>query len=139
MLAVTLGTLLLSGVSANGQESLQRPKLSSVSHLSVYSTDAVKTEHFYVHDLGATEGVDPQDPAGVRYYFNAVQFIEVLPLPADEQDPKNRFHGVGYNTANAEAMRRYLDAHNIVVANCGYQGHGWQCLLCGEGSGRKPD
>jgi len=62
MLAVTLGTLLLSGVSANGQESLQRPKLSSVSHLSVYSTDAVKTEHFYVHDLGATEGVDPTAP-----------------------------------------------------------------------------
>jgi catechol 2,3-dioxygenase-like lactoylglutathione lyase family enzyme len=115
LLAVTLGTLLFSGVSANGQESLRRPKLSSVSHLSIYSTDAVKTEHFYVHDLGATKGVDPQDPAGVRYYFNAVQFIEVLPLPAHEQDPKNRFHGAGYNTANAEGMRRYLGAHNIAV------------------------
>ncbi len=89
--------------------------MGSVSHLSVYSTDPQKAEHFYVHDLGATKGVDPQDPAGVRYYFNPVQFVEVLPTPATEQDPKNRFHGVGYNTSNAEAMRRYLAAHNVVV------------------------
>lgn len=115
MLAVALGVLWWSGLSVKGQESPQRPKLSSVSHLSVYSTDAVKTEHFYVHDLGATKGVDPQDPAGVRYYFNALQFIEVLPLPAGEEDPKNRFHGVGYNTANAETMRRYLGANNVAV------------------------
>lgn len=115
MLAVAFGALLFSGNHAKGQDSPPRPKLTSVSHLSVYTTDAVKTEHFYVHDLGATKGVDPQDAAGVRYYFNPVQFIEVLLLPAGEQDPKNRFHGVGYNTANAEAMRRYLGAHNVAV------------------------
>ena len=93
----------------------ERPKITSVSHLSVYSTDPQKTEHFYVHDLGATKGVDPQDPAGVRYYFNPVQFVEVLPMSAAVQDPKSRFQGAGYNTSNAEAMRRYLGAHNVVV------------------------
>ena len=108
MLAVALAALLGSGINAMGQESLQRPKLSSVSHLSVYSTDAVKTEHFYVHDLGATKGVDPQDPTGVRYYFNPLQFIEVLPLPTGEQNPKNRLHGAGYNTANAEIGRAHV-------------------------------
>lgn len=115
MLAVVCSVLAWSEANAQGQPNMQRPELSSVSHLSVYSTDPEKTEHFYVHDLGATKGVDPQDPAGVRYYFNAIQFVEVLPLPAAEQDSKNRFHGVGYNTANAEAMRQYLGAHNVVV------------------------
>lgn len=51
----------------------------------------------------------------VRYYFNAVQFVEVLPMPAGEQDPKNRFHGAGYNTSNAEAMRRYPRTSPLVL------------------------
>lgn len=114
MLTIAVAALIFSVARPEAQEQ-QRPKMSSVSHLSVYSTDASKTEHFYVHDLGATRAVDPQDPAGVRYYFNAVQFVEVLPLPASEQDSKNRLYGVGYNTLNAEAMRRYLGAHSVVV------------------------
>jgi hypothetical protein len=32
-----------------------RPPITSVSHLSVYASDAAKTEHFYVHDLGAAK------------------------------------------------------------------------------------
>jgi catechol 2,3-dioxygenase-like lactoylglutathione lyase family enzyme len=115
MLAIVCGALVLCGANAQSQENLQRPEMSSVSHLSIYSTDPEKTERFYVHDLGATKGMDPQDPAGVRYYFNAVQFVEVLPQPAGEKDSKNRFHGAGYNTSNAEAMRQYLGAHNVVV------------------------
>ncbi len=115
MLTVTLFALLSNALTAQGQKNPQRPLMASVSHLSVYSADLKKTEQFYVHDLGATSGADPQDPAGVRYYFSPVQFVEVLPLPAEGQDPKNRFHGAGYNVANAEAMRRYLGAHNVVV------------------------
>lgn len=92
----------------------ERPKITSVSHLSVYTTDAAKSEYFYVHDLGATKGVDPQNAQGVRYYFNAIQFVEVLPLPAGDHS-KNRFDHAGYNTANAEALRQYLGAHNVQV------------------------
>ncbi len=114
LLAIACGALVLSGTTAQSQDNVQRPKMSTVSHLSVYTTDPEKTERFYVHDLGATKGTDPQDPAGVRYYFNAVQFVEVLPLPPG-QDPKNRFHGVGYNTSSADAMRLYLGAHNVEV------------------------
>jgi len=92
-----------------------RPRITGVSHLSVYTSDSAKTEHFYVHDLDAFKGSDPQNPAGVRYYFNAIQFVEVLPLPSAQSDPKNRFDHVGYNTANVEAMRMYLEAHGVAV------------------------
>ena len=55
---------------------VDRPAITSVSHLSVYTSDPVKTEHFYVHDLGAAKGSDPQNPQGVRYYFNSIQFFD---------------------------------------------------------------
>lgn len=115
MLTIAFAALTLTAAALHAQDNQQRPQMSSVSHLSVYSSDAARTEHFYVHDLGATRAVDPQDAAGVRYYFNATQFVEVLPLPAGEQDSKNRLHGVGYNTVNAEALRRYLGAHGVAV------------------------
>src|ERR1700679_2529944 len=109
--ALIVMALSLSG-AAYGQV---RPKITGVSHLSVYASDAAKTEHFYAHDLGAFKAADPQNPAGVRYYFNSIQFVEVLPLPADQKDPKNRFDHAAYNTANAEAMRKFLEAHGMAV------------------------
>ena len=112
--AITLfATVLISlGISAHAQV---RPKITSVSHLSVYTSDAAKTEHFYVHDLGAFKAADPQNSAGVRYYFNPIQFVEVLPLPSGVADSKNRFDHAGYNTNDAEAMRVYLAAHGVAV------------------------
>src|SRR5260370_42702128 len=112
MRAIMALVLLLVSVSgsAYGQT---RPKITGVSHLSVYTSDAAKAEHFYVHDLGAFKAADPQNPAGARYYFNAIQFVEVLPLPSDAKDLKNRFDHAGYNTANAEAMRKYLAAQGV--------------------------
>jgi catechol 2,3-dioxygenase-like lactoylglutathione lyase family enzyme len=96
------------------QKPQQRPKITGVSHLSIYTSDAAKTERFYVHDLGASKAADPQNSSGVRYYFNAIQFVEVLPLP---QGPAsiNRFDHAGYNTSNAEAMRTYLESHGVNV------------------------
>jgi catechol 2,3-dioxygenase-like lactoylglutathione lyase family enzyme len=91
----------------------ERPKITGVSHLSVYAADAAATEHFYVHDLGAKKGADPQNSNGVRYYFNAVQFVEVLPLV--DASSKSRLDHVGYNTVDAEQMRRYLAEHHVDV------------------------
>jgi catechol 2,3-dioxygenase-like lactoylglutathione lyase family enzyme len=107
---VTLAASVCGAVS--GQV---RPKITGVSHLSVYASDAAKAEHFYMHDLGAFKAADPENPAGVRYYFNSIQFVEVLPLPAELKDPKNRFDHAAYNTVNAEAMRKYLETHGVSV------------------------
>ena len=91
-----------------------RPKIVSVSHLSIYSSDAAKTEQFFVHDLGAFKASDPQNADGMRYYFNPVQFVEVLPLPKGPASI-NRFDHAAYNVSNAEDMRRYLGAQGMVV------------------------
>jgi catechol 2,3-dioxygenase-like lactoylglutathione lyase family enzyme len=85
-----------------------------VSHLAVYTSDAAKAEFFYVHDLGAMKGTDPENAQGVRYYFNPTQFVEVLPLPAGWTSV-SRFDHAAYNTADAEQMRAYLKAHGVAA------------------------
>src|ERR1700744_249782 len=101
MIACASLSILLTGHSF----CQERPRITGVSHLSVYTSDAAKTEDFYVHDLGAMKGTDPQNAAGVRYYFNPVQFVEVLPLPP--ASPVNRMDHAAYNTENADVLLKY--------------------------------
>ena len=109
-----LAAFLLAGTLACGTANAQvRPPITSVSHLSVYASDAAKAEHFYVHDLGAVKRADPENAQGTRYYFSPTQFIEVLPLPANAG--LNRADHIAFNTGDAEGMRRYLASKKIAV------------------------
>jgi catechol 2,3-dioxygenase-like lactoylglutathione lyase family enzyme len=98
-------------VSALAQQS--RPPITGISHISVYSTDSAKSEAFYVHDLGGVKRSDPENPQGVRYYFSPIQFVEVLPLPADHTI--SRLDHVAFVTPNADALRRYMGAQGVSV------------------------
>ena len=113
-----------------------RPKITGISHLSVYTTDPAKAEQYYVHDLGGFKAADPQDSTGVRYYFNPVQFIEVLPLPGGTSSV-NRMDHTAYNTVDAEALRRYLGAHSVTVpavATAGSDGSHYFFVMDPEGN-----
>jgi catechol 2,3-dioxygenase-like lactoylglutathione lyase family enzyme len=91
-----------------------RPPITGVSHIAVYASDLSAAERFYVHDLGATRGADAESRLGVRYYFSALQFVEVLPLPKGTASI-NRLDHVAFATPDAEAMRRYLAAAGMAV------------------------
>ena len=106
---------LTAALSAGLAHAQQRPKITGVSHLSVYSSDAAKTDSFYTHDLGAQKQSDPQTPAGVRYYFNPVQFVEVLPLQGPTSQV-SRFDHAAFNVADAGAMLRYFTAKGLTIA-----------------------
>jgi len=97
---------------AHGAICQERPKITSISHLAIYTTDPTKAQTFYEHDLGAMKAPDPENPAGVRYYFSAAQFIEVLPLPTGATSV-NRLDHAAFNTSDASTMRKYLQAHGI--------------------------
>ena len=107
---LTTGTAAMAAPAA----SPIRPPITAVSHIGLYAADPAKSEAFYVHDLGAVKGPDPENPAGARYYFSATQFVEILPLP-DGAPSKNRLDHVAYVTPKAEAMRRYLAASGVAV------------------------
>jgi catechol 2,3-dioxygenase-like lactoylglutathione lyase family enzyme len=95
----------LCSLALNAQE---RPKITGISHLAVYTSDAAATDRYYTAILGAGKAGDPENPKGVRYYFSADQFVEVLPLPANAG--VNRLDHAGFNTSDAEGMRKYLAA-----------------------------
>ena len=90
-----------------------RPTITGISHIAVYTSDPNATRQYYIHDIGLKEGSDPENPAGLRYYVNAEQFVEVLPLPSS--DSPNRLDHLGYRTTDAEALRLYLQAHGVTV------------------------
>jgi catechol 2,3-dioxygenase-like lactoylglutathione lyase family enzyme len=106
MVAVAL--LITSGLAAGQMpdKGLMRPRISGISHLAVYTSDATATDHFYREVVGAVKVTDPENPKGVRYALSATQFIEVLPLP--EGAGINRLDHTGWNTDDAEGLRRYL-------------------------------
>ena len=43
-----------------------RPPITGVSHIAVYASDRAVSDHFYVHDLGAMQGSDPESRARNR-------------------------------------------------------------------------
>ena len=110
----SLGAFSILAVGVAVQAQPLRPPITSVSHLSVYDGDPAKAERFYVHDLGAVKGTDPENPQGARYYFSPTQFVEVLPLPVSAG--ANRMDHIAFNTANAEAMRKAANIRSLSIA-----------------------
>lgn len=114
-----------------------RPPLTSVSHLAIYAADMAAADQFFTHNLGAAKRSDPEDAQGVRYYFNPIQFVEVLPLPAKEAQSKNRMDHMAYNTTDVKALKRYLAAHDIKATggiHDGSDGSAWFDVKDPEGN-----
>jgi catechol 2,3-dioxygenase-like lactoylglutathione lyase family enzyme len=100
--------LTITIARAGGQN---RPAITGISHMCIYSSNAGATENFYAHDIGATKDADPQDPTGTRYYLSPTQFVEVLSLPA--KHTISRMACVAYNTVDVSVLRQYLRAHGV--------------------------
>ncbi|MFZ1085160.1 MAG: VOC family protein [Terracidiphilus sp.] len=127
--------LLAFTTVAAAQSAPVRPKITGISHLAVYSSDPVATDHYYREIIGAAKLPDPEDPRGVRYAINSTQFIEVLPLPAGQGI--NRLDHTAYNTSNAEGLLKYLAAKTWKTpakVEKGADGSLWFSVLDPEGN-----
>jgi catechol 2,3-dioxygenase-like lactoylglutathione lyase family enzyme len=121
-IAAVAAALVMSAVTVTGsaQTTSARPKITGISHLAVYTSDASATDHYYAGILGAAKMADPENAQGVIYAFSATQYIEVLPLPANAG--VNRLDHIAFNTTNADGMRKYLAAKGWKVPD--YVNHG---------------
>jgi catechol 2,3-dioxygenase-like lactoylglutathione lyase family enzyme len=108
MVTASLVAFTLTATAQLPDKSPARPRITGISHIAVYTSNPAATEHFYTVTVGAVKQPDPQNHKGVRYALSATQFIEVLPLP--EGSGVNRLDHTGWNTDDAEAMRRYLSS-----------------------------
>ncbi len=127
-----MAVLGIAGIALKAQE---RPEVTGISHLAVYTSDAAATDRYYRVVLGAAKEADPENPAGVKYAFSATQYIEVLPLPANAGI--NRMDHAAFNTVNAEGMRKYLAAKGWktpAAVTTGSDGSRWFAVLDPEGN-----
>lgn len=104
--ALISGAFVVTTGSIANAQSHPRPRITGISHIAVYTSDAAATGHYYSSIIGAASEADPENPQGKRYAINATQFVEVLPLPSNAG--VNRLDHIGWKTDNAEAMRVYL-------------------------------
>jgi catechol 2,3-dioxygenase-like lactoylglutathione lyase family enzyme len=114
----------------------ERPPITGISHIAIYASDAVRTERFYVHDLGGVKRDDPENPKGMRFYFAPAQFVEVLPLPGGAASI-NRLDHVAFTTADPERLRDYLASKKIAVpkrVTSGTDGSQWFEVIDPEGN-----
>ena len=121
--------------AAAAQSAPGRPRITGISHLAVYTSDAAAAEHFYTVTVGAVKLPDPENPKGVRYAISATQFVEVLPLP--EGQGVNRTDHAAFNTDSAEGLLKYLAAKGWTVpahVTRGKDGSRWFDVLDPEGN-----
>jgi catechol 2,3-dioxygenase-like lactoylglutathione lyase family enzyme len=111
--AALLAAFTLTAAAQMPDKPLTRPKITGISHLAVYASDPVATDHYYREIVGAIKLPDPENPKGVRYALSATQFIEVLPLPPDAG--VNRLDHTAWNTEDAETLRRFLGSKSWKV------------------------
>ena len=134
-LKIVVLLVLASATLVTAQSAPPRPKITGISHLAVYTTDAKATEHYYATVIGAAKLPDPENPKGVKYALSATQWVEVLPLPAGAG--VNRLDHSAFNTDNAEDMRKYLAAKGWTTPAAvtkGKDGSRWFSVLDPEGN-----
>jgi catechol 2,3-dioxygenase-like lactoylglutathione lyase family enzyme len=113
VLAFSFVAMSMNAAAQMPDRPLMRPRITGISHIAVYSSNPDATDHFYREVIGAVKMPDPENPKGVRYALSATQFIEVLPLPADAGI--NRLDHTGWNTDDAEGLRRFLGSKSWKV------------------------
>jgi catechol 2,3-dioxygenase-like lactoylglutathione lyase family enzyme len=128
--------LLFAYISTIGAHAApRRPKILSISHIAVYTSNHVAADHYYREVVGAVKLPDPENPQGVKYALSDTQYIEVLPLPANAGI--NRLDHTAWNTDNAEQLRSYLAANHWKTpakVQTGTDGSRWFEVLDPEGN-----
>ena len=116
-----IGVLTVAATSVALAAVPPRPAITGISHIAVYAAAPEKSEHYYIHDLGAVKGPDPENPRGVRYYFSSTQFVEVLPLPSGPAKI-NRLDHVAFTTQDVRMLRAHLVASKVAVTQAIHRG-----------------
>ena len=99
----------------HAQDSVNRPAITGISHMTLYADDIARSEHFYTQVVGWKQVPSAGAHSGVRFYANHQQYIELVSPPSPGAELIDRLEGFGFVTADAEGLRRYLAAHGIAV------------------------
>ena len=93
-------------------QGVRRPAIVGLSHVTLRAADLGKSRQFYMGVLGLGDELG-NDPQQARFRINFHQYIELRAAGADA--PADRLVEVGFETKDAEALRRYLAANGVQV------------------------
>jgi uncharacterized protein len=110
---VSMDPTIARGSATTATEMVERPAITGISHLTLFSDDFVKSQHFYGELLGWDQAPAGDARPGVRFYANHAQYVELVSPPVSGQ--LDRLDSVAFSTTNVEAMRQYLRANDVVV------------------------
>ena len=120
---LNLCLLMVLNVVAAQQPNVSRPQITGISHMTLYADDLQQSQHFYVSVMGWTQVPAGPAEAGVRFYANHTQYVELVSPLTKGLD--NRLVRIGFSTSDAEAMRTFLAAHGVrVPAHVSVDGEG---------------
>lgn len=111
-----LALLTLCAASFAAAQSAQRPHITGVAHIAIFSKDVEASRAFYTGLLGFQEAFKTFQPDGklslTFIKINDRQFIELFP----EREPlSDRMAHFAVEVDDAEAMRAYLASKGITV------------------------
>ncbi|HEV2577896.1 MAG TPA: VOC family protein [Acidobacteriaceae bacterium] len=103
--AALLAAAILSATIASAQ---QRPAITGIAFMRVYTDDARAAQHFY----GITMGYDEKHNDNEMVFpINKHQWIEVVPTQL--RDGQSYMAAVGFTVSNLDEMRRYLESQGL--------------------------
>ena len=91
----------------------QRPRITGISHVTLYADHVAPSEAFYGDLLGWARESPMGSDAGPRFYANHEQYVELLPPPTEGQ--LHRMDRVAFATDDAEGLRESLARKGMVV------------------------
>jgi len=114
-LPLLTGFLLSFVIVINPAQSQDRPAITGIAFMRVYSSDAAAAQHFY----GDTLGYQRVESQGRWLYpVNHSQWIEVLAPASGQLPPKSndRMAAIAFTTRDASALAKYIEAHGVALA-----------------------
>lgn len=88
----------------------QRPAITGIAFVRMYTADPAASKAFYNGKLGFDQSIKGSI---AHYAVNDLQSLEVVPLPTPA--PTGRVAAIAFNTRNVAELERYLKAHAITI------------------------
>lgn len=96
----------------------KRAPITGIDHVTLYVSDLQKSQDFYSQDLGLAPGCALE--AGARACFQVFPsgqrvFLKAAQTSSKNGPPKNWVAEIGFETADLDKMRQFLQAHGMKV------------------------
>src|SRR5438067_10591311 len=100
--------LLPCAVAQTNPASPARPAITGVAHVAFYAKSLPQSAEFYSRLLGLQQAANSEEAGGMSFYLSGTQRVDLIPQRGN--GPAGLLDHIAFQTADVEALRRYLAA-----------------------------